>query len=121
MSNRATSFGSMCLTVLTIVALVAVGFAHRFSQPSPSPAMEAYVAAGGSLSNICGIPGETDTAMVVDCDACRINDTLCAAPRIGPVGSATIQKTYVLGFVAKRIAERVDLDSARLVRAPPQA
>ncbi|MFD1157729.1 hypothetical protein [Roseovarius aestuarii] len=118
---RAISLCKFCLIFVTMFAMVAIGFAHRAAQPSLSPELVAYVAAGGSLSDICGTAGDEGNAPLIDCEACRISDHL------GMLGSGchtvatSTPKVFIFGFVAKRIAESQGLDPARLVRAPPQA
>ena len=103
------------------IALTAVGFAHRAALTGMTPELAAYVAAGGELSDICGIAdGEENTPIALDCEACRLTDN-AVQPIIGCVVHIELEETLVLAVVAKRISERNDLDPARLTRAPPRA
>ena len=102
------------------IALTSVGFAHRVAPTGITPELAAYVAAGGQLSDICGIADGENTPVAYKCEACRLTDNI-AQPGIGCVVHTELAEVLVLAFVAKRIAERNDLDPARLTRAPPQA
>lgn len=100
-----------------MIALVSVGFAHRNMQPE----LAAYLAAGGSLDDICGSMGGDDIAPSSDCEACRLSDSLIHLPVCDHRIITTTDATFVFGFVAKRLIQSQGLDPARLTRAPPQA
>lgn len=104
-----------------VIALTALGFAHRTAQPALTPELSAYVAAGGALSDICGITGEPSDALHQTCDACRITDSFALSTNACSDTAKQIAKVYAFDFIAKRLAESGRLDTARLVRAPPQA
>lgn len=113
-------FGSWCVVVALAIAITAVGFAHRSVSTVMSAELAAYVAAGGQLSDICSLgDGEGDPARV-ECEACLISDTFVHL-RMHRVNYTETKQTCTFAFVAKRIAERSNLDPARLTRAPPQA
>lgn len=64
------------LVALLTVALVTTAFAHRF--PSASDlVIEAYVLAGGDISDICGDLGPDGKATHQDCPACHIVGSGC--------------------------------------------
>lgn len=113
-------FLDWCVVIAVAIALSSVGFAHRTSSMVITPELAEYVASGGQLSDICGITDGEGTPSAFDCEACRITDntvqtkTTCFAVR-------ELVETHAFEFVAKRIAERSELDPARLTRAPPQA
>ncbi|APX13840.1 hypothetical protein [Tateyamaria omphalii] len=118
---RALQFCKIGLICAVMIALATIGFAHQNTQPSPSPELAAYVAAGGSLADLCGLPGSDGQAPVQNCEACRISDS-AAWTRIHCADRpVTLAKVFAFSFVAKRLIERRGLDAARLVRAPPHA
>ena len=106
--------------LLTAVALLSVGFAHRAAQTDLPEDLAAYVAAGGSLADICGEVGG-DGASAADCEACRVADNLqeLRAPELR--ASGTCKRILASRFVAKTLARSRGLDPARAPRAPPQA
>ncbi|WP_298975555.1 hypothetical protein [uncultured Roseobacter sp.] len=115
-------FLASVLTKLVLVfALVSVGFAHTFGRATLSPELAEYVAAGGSLADICGEIDGQGPMMPTDCEACRIVDNL-ALPHHGSLATlAVLAETRTLAFVSKRLRQSQGLDPARLTRAPPQA
>ncbi|WP_390910444.1 hypothetical protein [Pseudosulfitobacter sp. SM2401] len=104
-----------------MIAMTVSGFVHTGARPDISPELAAYVAAGGSLADICGGSGEQDGARGVKCDACLrfgaavLPHTCHSAPVI------LSDQTRRLSFVAKRILYTRPLDPTCLARAPPQA
>ncbi|UWR24515.1 hypothetical protein [Sulfitobacter sp. S190] len=109
------------MIAVAVMAVVLLGFAHRSGKQTLSPELADYVAAGGAISDICGLTGGDGMAVPVDCEACRIGDAahlvgVCYAspPRLAA-------QTFVLRSIGKRIAHSRALDPARLVRAPPRA
>ncbi|KIC50512.1 hypothetical protein RA29_06680 [Tateyamaria sp. ANG-S1] len=112
-------FGLICAVM---VALATIGFAHRTAPPATaSPELAAYIAAGGSLADLCGPFDGNSPAPVQKCEACRITDT--AGWPSGPCTDRPVMlaKIFAFSFIAKRLIERHGLDAARLVRAPPHA
>lgn len=109
-----------CVAIALAIALTSVGFAHRVAPTGMTPELAAYVAAGGQLSDICGIADGENTPGALDCEACRLTDNT-VHPVFGCVVHTELVETLVLVVVAKRISERNELDPARMTRAPPQA
>ncbi|MBY5931705.1 hypothetical protein KUV51_01735 [Tateyamaria omphalii] len=122
MVSRALQFCKLSLICAVMVALATIGFAHQTAQPeTPSPELAAYVAAGGSLADLCGPFDGGSQVHIQKCEACRISDTA-----LWPSGHCTdrpltLAKIFAFSFIAKRLIERHGLDAARLVRAPPHA
>ncbi|WP_147108909.1 hypothetical protein [Tateyamaria sp. syn59] len=114
----------LCKTGLicaVMIALATIGFAHQNAQPDVSPEFAAYIAAGGSLADLCGLPGTGTPANVQNCEACRISDSASWTRAHGTEPPVILASVFAFSFIAKRLAERGDLDAARLVRAPPHA
>lgn len=114
------NLSNWCVVIAFAIALVAVGFAHRLGPAAMTPELEAYVASGGALSDLCGPTDGKGQSSTVSCDACRIADTVISF-HAACIGLKETPKFQVFSFVAKRIAERNELDPARLTRAPPHA
>lgn len=108
------------IVIALALALTSIGFAHRVGPSAMTPELAAYLAAGGQLSDLCGTADGEGQPAQSNCEACRISDT---ATVLGTPCTEVTKPvvTRTMAFVAKRIAERSDLDPARLTRAPPQA
>lgn len=110
------------LTPLALIFAMAVsGFAHKTMQPSLSPGFAAYVAAGGSLADICGGSGEQDGAQGQKCEACRLIGAALVPRNCHGIALKLSDQTRIFTFIAKRLHHTRPLDPARLTRAPPQA
>lgn len=120
MRVKVLELASWNIVIALAIALASVGFAHRTVSTAMTPALAAYVAAGGQLGDLCGTAGEGRASATQDCEACRMAENILT-PGAGWIGFSQLAKTRVFAFVAKRISERNDLDPARLSRAPPRA
>ncbi|MDO6485309.1 hypothetical protein [Shimia thalassica] len=121
MSKLSTSFLRILTSVAVIFAMAASGFAHSGARPALSAKLEAYVAAGGSLSDICGLGGEQGGGLGQECYACQLIGAALVPRVCHGVPLVLTDQTRVLSFVAKRLHQRHPLDPARLTRAPPKA
>ncbi len=110
---------NLLTTFVLVCALIAVGFAHKSTNTILSPELADYIAAGGSISDICGTSHETGHAGVVDCEACRIVDTFVDTRDLDTKPVDLEGQTRACQFIATQIAHRQTLDPARLTRAPP--
>ena len=114
-------FGRQLMTILVIYAIVSLGFAHK-TVPTPiSAELAAYLAAGGSLSDICGEDHEPGHEYEIDCEACRIADHFAIFQGCKPVVSGDLVVVQKWRFIAKRLSQSQGLDPPRLTRAPPYA
>ena len=109
-----TSFALIC-------ALVVSGFAHNGARSAMSPELAEYVAAGGSLIDLCGSTGEQDGTLGQRCEACRLIEAALLPRNCQVIPLTQSDQTLVLTFVAKRLHQTRPLDPTRLTRAPPQA
>lgn len=109
------------VVVLVMLSLMAIGFAHQTSRTVQSPDMAGFLAAGGSLSDLCGTPVGDGQTTHVECKACRISDNLITLQSCASFPERITRAVLVYGFVAKRLEQSRGLDPARLTRAPPQA
>jgi len=113
--------GRLLTMISLIVAFSSLGFAHK-SIPKPmSPELAAYVAAGGSISDICGGDHDSEHEQHIDCEACRIADSFVILQGCNQKASGELGIIQTWRFIAKRLSQNQGLDPARLTRAPPYA
>ena len=113
--------GRQLVTVTLIGAFALLGIAHKDVPIPMSSDLAAFLAAGGSLSDICGDDHEPEHEQTIDCEACRITDSFVimhGCKQAVPVELEVVQKWR---FIAKRLSQSQGLDPARLTRAPPYA
>lgn len=110
----------MVLLAILSVALVATGFAHRLPNLQDLSA-QAYVTAGGTLSDLCGDMTGKGDALRPDCPACHIASNLMPAPGMPTVTAADL--VFVAAVVAPRESRalRHVPDPARSSQSPPLA
>ena len=106
-------------TISLIAAFISLGFAHKNMKPVMTPELVAYVAAGGSIADICGGDQYPDRTNTVNCEACRIADSLTVTQTCDPVATIDLERIQRWRFISKRLAQSQGLDPARLTRAPP--
>jgi hypothetical protein len=74
----------MVVSALCALALVLVGFAHRPAEAAPpaaDAALAAYLAAGGTLDDLClDAGGDGGTLSHADCPACTLAKTIAPPP-----------------------------------------
>lgn len=116
---RSKLYGA-CLTIALMVALGAIGLAHRVVTPD-SAARYAFVLAGGDLSGLCGDAHEDGRADRGDCPACHIVKAFDLPVQL-PALADDAPHLLAIAIVApdSRVAWRVR-DPAHGMRAPPVA
>ncbi|SEN02142.1 hypothetical protein SAMN04488003_1086 [Loktanella fryxellensis] len=66
----------LALVLVLTCAMGLSGLAHRFSAPTPQdPSIAAFLAAGGTLADLCGVPLDADHPAGTGrggCDVCRL-------------------------------------------------
>lgn len=83
-----TPFAKLCVTFALLVAMAGSGFAHRAPTAALDESLLAYVAVGGSLSDLCG-EGGVGTGAGNTCDACRLVDA-AAVPHNDTMATVTL-------------------------------
>lgn len=120
MSKSLISAIRVQVLIIVSVAMVATGFAHNTRAAAYSPDIVAFLAAGGSLADVCGGTQDgSETGHPYDCEICRIAQGLHLTATPNPEPSLTLATTLICQFVAKRLHNAKPLDPARLTRAPP--
>lgn len=120
MSMMRSFFFRFLTSCALIIALAASGFAHASPRMAFSADLLAYVAAGGSLDDLCGTAGEQDGARTQKCEACRLVGVAILPRDCHGIPVRLSDQTFKLSFVAKRLHQTRPLDPSRLTRAPPQ-
>ncbi len=111
-------FSKLCVVAALFVAMAGSGFAHRTAPPPRDNDLRAYLAAGGTLADVCGdfAPGDHAGG---PCDACRLVKS-AIVPVIASAAIAVLGAARPLYTVPKvPLYHPSDADPARMVRAPP--
>lgn len=124
MSRRASlhlpTFG---VAAFALIALVFSGLTHTWHHKTQGfdPAIATYLAAGGTLSDICASRGGETRGSVAECDACHMKSTAHPTPvrKLAWLDDRTF--LYVAAPETDRIASLQALDLSRACRAPPVA
>ena len=111
--------GRQLVTISLICTFALLGFAHKNTPTPVSPELAAFLAAGGSISDICNDDHEPEHEQSVDCEACRIADSFAILRGCKQVAPAELDVVQNWRFIAKRLSQSQGLDPARLTRAPP--
>lgn len=107
-------------TFLVLISLATSGFTHRFAPVDLSLELQAYVANGGVLADLCGTGNPADAGSRADCKACRLIGTMALPHAVTGLPVPVLGQTQTLRFVAKRLLHTRKPDPSRLTRAPPQ-
>ena len=119
--KRRLSFPVFRLTVVLalVVALVGTSWAHRGPSVEITEDVLAYVAAGGSLEDICASEGSAEFAHQT-CDACRLVDAVSfAGAAVCPLPRAVLAEAVVGLPEAPQTYPSIH-DPVRQSRAPPR-
>lgn len=120
MVQRLAILSRLAVVATLVAALVMIGFAHRAPAQSDA-AVQAYVLAGGSLSDLCADPLDDGMPAHLDCSACQIV-AAGAEPR-----QPDLRRDADLRMLSRIVAPnesratRMMLDPALGLRAPPLA
>ncbi|WP_162617532.1 hypothetical protein [Yoonia maritima] len=103
------------------IALAAAGVSTVAKKPALTADLAAYLAAGGSFSDLCGDTTDPSKAAFTHCAACHliaavVLPSVCHGPPLVVAGDYD-----KLIAVAQNIRNAQRLDPARLSRAPPHA
>lgn len=120
MQTVAKIIRQLFLLVALTVALVATGFGHRLAI-ADSAELQAYLGAGGELSQLCADADADGRPGHGDCPACHIAADADLPPKASGLRDADL--VFVATVVAPRESRAVRhvLDPARGLRAPPLA
>ncbi|WP_227270201.1 hypothetical protein [Roseobacter weihaiensis] len=106
-------------TVLALVfAMSGVGFAHRTAVQELDPALQAYVQAGGALSDLCGDLADGGTGPGI-CEACLLVSSAMLPAYTSLERTQPMARPAAAGPSAPRVSLSFLLDHAHASRAPP--
>lgn len=116
MKSRLALSARLFVVFALTIAMATSGFAHKVVTGQFDESIQDYVAAGGSLDDLCGELGLTTGQ---SCDACRLVDQV-DVPTAQDVFRGCIDVTVASRSVAaQRLVVPSVTDPARPVRAPP--
>lgn len=102
-----------------LVALTGSAVAHRTQGPPATADLLAYVAAGGSLDDLCGGDDGSSGVGMAGCDACRLVDT-AALPTATGTGVSVASFSATSAVPAPHVVSPACApDPSHPVRAPP--
>jgi hypothetical protein len=104
-----------------IVALTAVGFAHRVSAQTLDADLEAFLLSGGTLSGLCGDLEDPKNARADECSACRLIAATVVPDTFEHPTVLRLPQTLKLMRLAQLRHHAVPRDPGQQTRAPPQA
>ncbi|MEM8871140.1 MAG: hypothetical protein AAGE38_12120 [Pseudomonadota bacterium] len=108
-------------TFALVIALFTSGFAHTIDRAQPSPEYSAFLAAGGSLADICDAMGDGEGGGVLECEACRVIGSAVLPTVASELLLSGDQRAQKQRVVAEQWHRTRRLDHGCLSRAPPQA
>lgn len=119
MRHALTPFARFSVVFALLVAMAGTGFAHRVVPQDLDDGLKSYLAAGGTLAELCGDAEQGSHGAGQTCDACRLVDSVLLpkasqAPASGlgrPRVACHLSPTQVVATSAQ--------DPAHPVRAPP--
>lgn len=115
------SFRRLLVGCLLVVAMASASFAHAVMSRTTSPELSAYLAAGGSLAEICGDLEDRESHSGSKCEACRLIEVAAVPPEMSGARLSLTDRTRRFAFISKQLLQSRGLDPARLSRAPPTA
>jgi hypothetical protein len=108
-------------TLVLFVALGAAGLSAPAKQPVLTDDVIAYLAAGGSFSDLCGDTTDPSKISATHCPACHLAAVAVLSTVTFGAQEMLARDHAQMVVVAQNIRNAQTLDSARLSRAPPQA
>jgi hypothetical protein len=106
-----------CVALLFAAALVLLPFGHRATAGNVDPALEAFLAAGGTAADICG--GVDPAHGARGCDACRLTVGLYLPPTPGKVAPMVRWARIRHAYRALAVLPRNQSGPVSPARAPP--
>jgi hypothetical protein len=121
MKRVIAQLSDLVVVATLIVALTAVGFAHRVSAQSLNADLEAFLLSGGTLSGLCGDIQDPKNARADECSACRLMATTTVPENFTHSIEARLPQTLRLMRLAQLRHHAAPRDPSQQTRAPPQA
>ncbi len=113
--------GNILATFAVMIALALSGFAHQGAGATTAPGYAAYVAAGGSIADLCGDTSGSPKSIGAKCEACRLIGAAivpCAATGL----ALHLSDPVSVGYIVPRLSVHPGRsDPSHPARAPPLA
>lgn len=116
-----TKLSELVIVTSLIVAMTAIGFAHRVSAQTLDADLEAFLLSGGTLSGLCGDLEDPKNAGADECSACRLIAAMAVPDNFVHPIEARLPHTLKLMRLAQLRHHAVPRDPGQQTRAPPQA
>ncbi|WP_339106813.1 hypothetical protein [Roseovarius rhodophyticola] len=113
----------MGMTTVMFLAIVMVGFAHKW-QDTPEaldPAIQSYLEAGGSISDICGTGDGSGGAAIPECEACLLKNSFAFLNKQKPTCHHATRWSILPTSFREPGGLSQAFDQSRPSRAPPVA
>ncbi|MFS4583535.1 hypothetical protein [Phaeobacter sp. C3_T13_0] len=109
----------LAMVLALALAMASTGFAHSYDRAEDSPEYAAFLAAGGTLSDLCGDISDPEHTSFANCDACRlVAAALIPSYPVTP-GMCSVQRPTVGAAVIVLLRKALLRDPSRPTRAPP--
>ncbi|MFV1599033.1 MULTISPECIES: DUF2946 family protein [unclassified Phaeobacter] len=109
----------LTMMLALVLAMVGTGFAHRYDRTVHSPDYAAFVAAGGTLSDLCGDSTDPDHGARAKCEACRLTAAALMPSHPETPGLRLVQRPRTRAAVVKPLHRDRPRGPAHRTRAPP--
>ncbi|MEP2781886.1 MAG: hypothetical protein ABJO67_20835 [Pseudoruegeria sp.] len=121
MSFLTAQKSKLFVVIALICAMASFGFAHRLVAEPVDSDMRAYIAAGGSLEDICGFTDAPSHQAAQSCEACRLVDAAVLSAYESACSTPVGKPTAVLLRAEKLHLSITRRDLTRAPRGPPAA
>ena len=119
MRLRSIHWSKLLIVFALACAMASFGFAHRFASERGDPALDAYLAAGGSLEDLCIYTEGSSHKDPQTCAACRLVSAI-ALPDVVLTFGKTLSRRAAVVLPRRTIdLQPTRRDLSRAARGPP--
>ncbi|MGJ8621501.1 MAG: hypothetical protein ACSHW1_01915 [Yoonia sp.] len=119
MTRLKAPFVRLTIVFALLVALATSGFAHRAAPVVFDEALASYLAAGGTISDLCADAGDEKHSAGQICDACHLVDAMAVPPEAFACQTLLPRTAQIRRGAQGDLATFAAFDPVRPVRAPP--
>lgn len=112
-------FAKCAVVFALLVAMAGTGFAHRVIGQDADESLLSYLAAGGTLAELCGQTDQGSHGGGQSCDACRLVDSLVVPSCVQGPASDWVPALVLFDPGAAPVLVADAQNPAHPVRAPP--
>lgn len=119
MTRILTPFCKLSVVFALLVAMAGTGFAHRVTPQDVDQSLQSYLAAGGTLAELCGDAEQGSHGAGQTCDACRLVDSVLL-PKASQASVSGMGRPRVACHLSPtQVVATSAKETAHPVRAPP--